>query len=369
MQATATIERAAMRHAQLDIDGLSALDLRPRELLQRVSRIVRRVVPFDACFWSATDPATTLPFEGHVEHMEPSCGVYWDYEYLVPDYNKFADLARSPRRTAALGQATHGRPSRSARHRDVNSLLDCGPELRAAFTSGGSCWGVANLLRERSQDDFSARELSFMEGAAALLAEQMRASLTASAPEPAPTPAGPGTLLFNERGELVSLTAEAEAWLEQLPMDCQPGVTLPRDAYAVVACARAAAAGRSAGVPRARVRTRDGRWLVLHASCLRDGDGEVRQTALSIEPAPAAEVTPIVLEAYGVTEREREVTGMIARGLQTAAMAAELGISQHTVRDHVKSVLEKVGAASRGELVARIFTESYYPRLERSLAH
>ncbi|MGA9310568.1 MAG: LuxR C-terminal-related transcriptional regulator [Pseudonocardiaceae bacterium] len=35
-------------------------------------------------------------------------------------------------------------------------------------------------------------------------------------------------------------------------------------------------------------------------------------------------------------------------------MAGRLFISAHTVRDHLKSVLAKVGVRSRGELVARL---------------
>nr|WP_241004385.1 helix-turn-helix transcriptional regulator [Conexibacter sp. SYSU D00693] len=67
------------------------------------------------------------------------------------------------------------------------------------------------------------------------------------------------------------------------------------------------------------------------------------------------------MEAYGLTERELDVTRAIARGLGTGEVAAQLGVSPHTVRDHVKSVFEKVGVCSRGELVAKVFAEHYAP--------
>ncbi|HEX4867163.1 MAG TPA: LuxR C-terminal-related transcriptional regulator [Acidimicrobiales bacterium] len=41
----------------------------------------------------------------------------------------------------------------------------------------------------------------------------------------------------------------------------------------------------------------------------------------------------------------------------TAETAAALFLSPHTVRDHVKTVFEKVGVSSRNELVARLFGE------------
>jgi DNA-binding CsgD family transcriptional regulator len=69
-----------------------------------------------------------------------------------------------------------------------------------------------------------------------------------------------------------------------------------------------------------------------------------------IEPAKGGDVAPLIVEAYGLTQRELDVTRAIARGLGTAEMASHLFISQHTVRDHVKSVFEKVGVSSRGEL-------------------
>jgi DNA-binding NarL/FixJ family response regulator len=98
----------------------------------------------------------------------------------------------------------------------------------------------------------------------------------------------------------------------------------------------------------------------MHASVLEGTD----QLALVIEPAKASEVAPLIVEAYGFTQRELEVTRAIARGLGTAEIAAHLFVSQHTVRDYVKSVFEKVGVSSRGELVAKVFADNYSPVLK-----
>jgi DNA-binding NarL/FixJ family response regulator len=68
-------------------------------------------------------------------------------------------------------------------------------------------------------------------------------------------------------------------------------------------------------------------------------------------------------DAYELTERERAVTRLVALGLQTNAIAAQLHISQWTVQDHLKAIFSKVGVANRGELVARIFFAAEVPRL------
>ena len=48
-----------------------------------------------------------------------------------------------------------------------------------------------------------------------------------------------------------------------------------------------------------------------------------------------------------LTPREREVLGLLAEGRSNRSIAAELGISEGTVKAHVKAVLRKLGAESR----------------------
>jgi two-component system, NarL family, response regulator YdfI len=53
-----------------------------------------------------------------------------------------------------------------------------------------------------------------------------------------------------------------------------------------------------------------------------------------------------------LTPRELEVLGMLAEGLANKNIAARLGISEHTVKTHVASILAKLDAYSRAEAVA-----------------
>jgi DNA-binding CsgD family transcriptional regulator len=65
-------------------------------------------------------------------------------------------------------------------------------------------------------------------------------------------------------------------------------------------------------------------------------------------------VVGLLLVAYGLTSRERDICREVIAGHSTADIAGRLFVSAHTVQDHLKSVFAKVGVRSRGELVARL---------------
>lgn len=54
----------------------------------------------------------------------------------------------------------------------------------------------------------------------------------------------------------------------------------------------------------------------------------------------------------GLTAREREVLQLLAAGRSTTEMVDELTVSVHTVRNHVRNLLQKLDASSRLEAVA-----------------
>ena len=56
-----------------------------------------------------------------------------------------------------------------------------------------------------------------------------------------------------------------------------------------------------------------------------------------------------------------DVLNVSGHRLGTAEIAADLYLSAHTVRDHIKAIFEKVGVSSRGELVHKMFAEHYAP--------
>jgi DNA-binding NarL/FixJ family response regulator len=170
--------------------------------------------------------------------------------------------------------------------------------------------------------------------------------------------------IFDAGHNLVSVTPEALEWFDSIetiyPMrDHALGCDVPSEVLTAAVEARA----RGRGATRTRARTRSGVWLLIHASCLHSADGSAADVAVVIEPAKASEVAALVVEAYELTPREVDVTRALARGLSTAEIAGELHLSRYTVQDHLKSVYEKTGVSSRGELVAKVFADHYHDGL------
>jgi HD-GYP domain-containing protein (c-di-GMP phosphodiesterase class II) len=61
----------------------------------------------------------------------------------------------------------------------------------------------------------------------------------------------------------------------------------------------------------------------------------------------AGEARPAIDRPAGLTEREVEVVGLLARGLQTKQIARELDISAKTVDRHIQNSYRKIGVSSR----------------------
>jgi DNA-binding CsgD family transcriptional regulator len=106
--------------------------------------------------------------------------------------------------------------------------------------------------------------------------------------------------------------------------------------------------------PRARVvvRARDPRLRSLIAGRLAG----LEEIAVQEDGARAGEmeadaVVEVMSAAPGLTPREMEVLGLLADGLANKEIGARLGISAHTAKFHVESLLRKLDAANRAEAV------------------
>jgi DNA-binding CsgD family transcriptional regulator len=350
------------RRLRDELVGIAHRGAGVREFSLAAARAIGRTVPFDGVCVLTVDPATLLPTGEVVEHGLPPAAIarMAEIELGGDDVNHFAALSRERRVAATLSQATGGDLVRSERHREIRDPNGFGDELRAALVDEQTTWGALTLLRGSDRKPFSPADAALVEAVTRQLAEGMRRALLLAPDTPAPAEGSDaaGVVVLAPDGSTAFVDAIAAAWIEEL----EPSGSVPPVVSAVARQARAVVAGApDSRIARARVRAESGRWLVVRASAL--GGAPDAHVAVMLEPARPHELAPLVADAYGLTERERDVTELVARGLPTGAIAARLGISPWTVQDHLKATFEKVGVVTRGELVARVFFQQRAPQL------
>ena len=335
-------------------------------LASELTETIRRVVPFDRCCWHTVDPGTVL-FTGSMTRGI-ACSGSWlaAHEYVIEDVNKWWFLARSGRLAGAISIATHGDPTRSARHRSAEEFgID--DELRVSFVVDGAYWAAAGFLRDRGRPWFTEDEVRLLASLSEDIAKGFRRSQVhaAVAADVFAATEGPGVVVFDERGHPELMSPAAERWIGEMVEEPPPAT--PAESKMVQAVAARARTLSKGGDPlplaaRSRVQIRSGEWLLLYGTPLSGGtDG---RTAVIVQPAPASEVAPLVALAYGLSPRECQIVRLCLEGRSTKQMAATLHVSAYTIQDHLKSIFEKTGVRSRNELVGQIFLEHYIPRWE-----
>jgi DNA-binding NarL/FixJ family response regulator len=348
----------------------------PRELYFReLAARLRRVVDCDAMCWHTLDPQTLLITSDAPDELIGS-GVYtpetaqWAggqvvaSEYMGGEVNTFAALARRRIPVGILSEATRGRPDRSTRYGSVLAPSGIPFEMRAAFVSRGRAWGAVHLARRDDGRDFARADEDAVAHVAGAIADGIRTSLRFDAARRSDEPSAPGLVVLDAANEVQLITAPARELMAALRSSPAPASdeTPPVAVLAAAAFARRASR-ESLPQPGAVAFPTESGYITLHAA-LPDGraDGDV---AIVLEHAATHQAATLRLEAHGVTEREREVAVMLARGLSNAAIADRLVLSPYTVQDHIRSLFEKTGVRSRQELVARVFLDDYLPQIAR----
>ncbi|HEY1282817.1 MAG TPA: helix-turn-helix transcriptional regulator [Acidimicrobiales bacterium] len=352
-----------------DLIALAHRGLDVGDYARAAARLLGRTVPFEGFCLLTLDPATLLPTGEIVENGLPPWAMprMTEIELAEDDFNKFTALSRASRSASSLSEATGGDLDKSRRHRELKGPLGFGDELRVALVAGAGTWGAITLLREAGDQPFTPTDSAVVGSVAAYLTEGLRRAILLTV-RPADGPGetesgadGPGVLLVARDGSIEMADATARRWLAELDGDTRQEGDAPPVIAAVAQAVRQAAAGqlRELGAS-ARVRTPSGRWLMVRGSQL--GEEPDARAAVILEPVAGDELAPLVADAYGFTEREWAVTRLVARGLATNEIASQLHLSPYTVQDHLKSIFDKVGVRTRGELVSRIFFEHYAPR-------
>jgi DNA-binding CsgD family transcriptional regulator len=340
-------ERGIAELRRLSTAGMSLDEFRAASL-----RRLRAFVTVDAAFYATVDHATMLMTSAISE--EPLAGAaaqFLDNEYGVDDVNKFTAVADSAGRIGSLDQATNGDRSASPRYRDLMAPMGLGDEVRLALFSRGRCWGVMCVHREHCARGFDDTELAFLAAAAPVLGEGLRRAVAIGYDVASKHIAGgPGVLILGPDLSVVSRNQQAERWLAVVD-----DRDWPASAHLPVVVLGAAASTRVGDVPfsdrRCLVRRTDGAWMAVHASPLEGTGGQVVVVLDMPEPD---EITSLAMSFQGLTPAQTRVAVLVLRGRSTQQIVNELGISAHTVQEHLRGVFDKFGVGSRRELVAAL---------------
>jgi DNA-binding CsgD family transcriptional regulator len=283
--------------------------------------------------------------------------------------NKFQHLARAPRKAGTLRDATEGDPERSARFRDLLSPFGIGEELRSAFVCDGSTWGALILIRRAGGPEFEDDDVELLARASPLFARAVRRGLVAEACQStAAPPDAPGVVELDGSGGLLRASSTAEVLLAELSGSTFEAGLRSSAIHAVASATRAAidTGATQSSLPSSAVKTPAGSWLVLHGALL--GSRASGGIAVFLQRAHPTLVAPLLLKAYGLTAREQEVAQLMLRGATTAQAGQRLGISPNTVTDHLKSIFDKTGTRTRGELSGTLFFGEHLPRIQARVA-
>lgn len=102
-----------------------------------------------------------------------------------------------------------------------------------------------------------------------------------------------------------------------------------------------------------------------HGYLLKDSPSEELATSIrSIMAGRRIYASELVDGAYGeenpLTEREKEVLGLIADGKNTKEIASELFITTGTVRNYISVILDKLGVSNRIEAITRFKEKGWF---------
>lgn len=348
------------------VDKIARLAAQPHDLVTfwRASAevIASRVPNYGSPCWYTLDPASLLITSHFNDEMTQFPAEWLANEYYEDDVNKLVDVAASEAGIGTLHEALDGDPSHSPRWQR-NMEMGGDQELIARLRSrSGEVWGALGLYREPGQPLFNEADKAFLSELAPHLAEGARRALLVGEAVDPEWPDAPGLLILTDRWEVESTTPGVGRWLSELPDGDWDAGRLPSAVLSVAgrALRTSRAPDHPGEVSVSRVLSRGGTWVILHGACLVSR-GE-RRVAVIVEPAHPARIYPLLMSAYGLTEREKDVTRLVLQGSSTSEIALGLVVSEGTVQQHLKSIFDKTGVRSRRDLVAKVFYAHYETR-------
>ena len=246
-----------------------------------------------------------------------------------------------------------GAESRHYRRGDADGAvtpvaLDAGQDFRAALRLGGAGVPGAEALELLSAVLATVLERHHLRTQTSLLREAL--DTTSSS-----------ILLFDGRGDIVYANPPADRLLslqteDELLAETEDGERQPLVALLCTVVGRVASGTGSSPSWKGRLRTADGRIMACEVTRLPADERRADAVVVLLQPVGAEPAVRVDAFAtlHHLSRRESEVLELLMEGATTLAMAERLGISPHTVRDHLKNLYHKTATSSRSELLGML---------------
>jgi DNA-binding CsgD family transcriptional regulator len=358
-----------------DIDVLSRAGLDLEAFLAEACNAIQRAVPWAGACVGTHDPATLILTSvrkfGALTANNDNDTLWGTIEYGLCEATSFRSLALGGTRAVSMQELPDRQAETSPRmNRLMRPVYGFADEARVMFHDTTGVWGGMALLRGPDDSPFGADDIAYLATLSGPLARGVRSGILTRLADTAIvdlTTGGPAVVILDRNDEIAQISRGASERLAALATTVHDGDPLSL-VVSIANAARLAGATADAPLPRARVRTPSGQWLVLHASPLDDALAATGQVVVTIEEARPPEIVSLVIAAYGLTPRERDVTRLVLQGVDTKEIAASLQVSTYTVQDHLKTIFDKAGVRSRRELIAQVYFDQYVPRIGGELA-
>jgi DNA-binding CsgD family transcriptional regulator len=344
---TTRAQREAMRSVKrVCYAGLDSVRLR-QEVRQRTAE----VLPSEAFALVTIDPDTGLFSHACVDIPE-DLGVTYMREVYPREASGFIDLART-------GTIVSNENSNLFQHVLRRSGLEHG--LHAILCSDGEIWGSWCLFREPTSRSFRAEDADFLRAISPHIGYGLRSAALieeAAASTGASVTCAPGVIVVDGKYRITLRSGPASAHLHDLRTVGAAADDLPYAVLSVLAelLRPTDCSGNTPG-PEVRAQGRSGQWYLLRAALGEpDALGDV-SAVIVLEPAAVRPGAVDLARRYRLTPREWDVLRLVLQGESTKRIGALLGISTHTVRDHLGKVYEKVGVRGRTALLAKLFQD------------
>ncbi|OAR22040.1 hypothetical protein A8W25_30110 [Streptomyces sp. ERV7] len=263
----------------------------------------------------------------------------------------FTQLARLARRP---GPVVVDRGLRGGWYDQLLARHGFDEELCLVLRDGRGVWGLLGLKRAQGSRPFGAEDTLRIAGIGPALVGALRGYVTRGpvAPGGQGDELPPGMLVVSDEGTVAAMTSQARAWQAVMAHGQAAPEWLIEYCFAALSFeARAHAHNPRRRYPRVCTPViGHGQWAVFEAQPL-GGNGDI---AIVIQRATGALLLPTFCDWYKITARERQVIGYLQNGAAPKQIARLLGLSLHTVNQHLRAVFHKTGSCGRDELMAAL---------------